>query len=212
MEDYISSFLNSLNLLESIAVVLSLAYVILAAKENIAAWYCAFISVSIYIYLCINAHLYAETFLQFFYLIMAVVGWYKWNTKSLKNLPSPPIIQLPIKTHLLNILISGTLTLITGFLLSNYTQAALPYLDAFTTIFSLYATWMVAKKVLENWLYWIAIDLVSFILYSSRNLYLSGLLYILYTLFAIYGYILWMKKFKLQNDKKNCVNRSGINR
>lgn len=199
MQDYFSSFLNSLNLLETLAVVLSLAYVILAAKEKIAAWYCAFISVGIYIFLCIKAHLYAETFLQFFYLIMAVVGWYQWNTKSFKNLPSPKIIQLPLKRHLLNILLSSIVTLATGFFISKYTQAALPYLDAFTTVFSLYATWMVAKKVLENWLYWIVIDLVSFILYSSRNLHLSGLLYLLFTVLAIYGYFTWKKKFNLQN-------------
>lgn len=199
MEDYFISFFHSLNIFESLAVLLSIAYVIFAAKEIILAWYCAFLSVSIYIYLCLNAQLYAETFLQIFYLIMAVVGWYQWRFKKSEDKSGNIIIQLPLKTHLINIVLSSIATLISGYLLSKYTQAALPYMDAFTTIFSLYATWMVAQKVLENWLYWIVIDLVSFFLYTSRDLYLTGLLYIVFTLLATYGYLSWKKKFKLQN-------------
>jgi nicotinamide mononucleotide transporter len=199
MEDYFISFFHSLNIPESIAVLLSIAYVIFAAKEIIIAWYCAFLSVSIYIYLCLNAQLYAETFLQVFYLTMAVVGWYQWKFNNSGDKSGKKIIQLPLKKHLINILLSSIATVITGYLLSKYTQAALPYIDAFTTVFSLYATWMVAQKVLENWLYWIVIDLVSFFLYTSRDLYLTGLLYIVFTLLATYGYFSWKKKIKLQN-------------
>lgn len=199
MEQYLSSFIQSLNIPETIAVILSICYVILIAKENIMAWYCAFISVSIYIYLCIHTHLYAETLLQFFYLIMAIVGWYKWKYNNAKSAQSKKIIQIPLKLHLINIFISTITTFIAGFLLSKYTNAAAPYIDAFTTIFSLYATWMVAQKVLENWLYWIVIDLVSFFLYSSRELYLTGLLYILFTILSIYGYISWKKSYQQQH-------------
>lgn len=199
MEQYLSSFIQSLNIPETIAVILSICYVILIAKENIMAWYCAFISVSIYIYLCIHTHLYAETLLQFFYLIMAIVGWYKWKYNKAKSAQSKKIIQIPLKLHLINIFISTITTFIVGFLLSKYTNAAAPYIDAFTTIFSLYATWMVAQKVLENWLYWIVIDLVSFFLYSSRDLYLTGLLYILFTILSIYGYISWKESYQQQH-------------
>jgi nicotinamide mononucleotide transporter len=198
MEQTFISFLNSINLLESIAVIFSVVYVILAAKENIYAWHAAFISVSIYIYLCLNADLYAETFLQFFYLIMAIAGWYQWKFKKDKQGAYLKIKRIPLKTHLLNVLISSIITVITGLFLSNYTQAALPFTDAFTTVFSLYATWMVAKKVLENWLYWIVIDLVSVFLYASRELYLTGLLYFVFTLLAIFGYLKWKKTYKAQ--------------
>lgn len=199
MDDYFISFFHSINIPESIAVLLSIAYVIFAAKEIILAWYCAFLSVSIYIYLCLNAQLYAETFLQIFYLIMAIVGWYQWKFNSSEDKSGKKIIQLPLKKHLTNILLSSLATVIAGYLLSIYTQAALPYIDAFTTVFSLYATWMVAQKVLENWLYWIVIDLVSFYLYTSRELYLTGLLYILFTLLAIFGYLSWKKSFKAKH-------------
>ncbi len=200
MEKHLISFIESISILESIAVILSIAYVLLAAKQNIIAWYAAFFSVSIYIYLCLNVNLYAETLLQFFYLIMAVVGWYQWKFKKDKEETSLKIIRLPFKKHLLNIFISSLLTIATGFLLSNYTKAAMPYVDAFTTVFSLYATWMVAKKVLENWLYWIIIDLVSAFLYASRELYLTALLFFAFTLLAIYGYISWEKSYKVEHD------------
>lgn len=199
MENYLNSFLHSLNILESIAVILSIGYVVLAAKENIWAWVCAFFSVSIYIFLCLKAQLYAETFLQIFYLIMAIVGWYQWRLKKSEKKSGKKIIQLSIKKHLINILLSALAVLITGYFLSKYTQAALPYTDAFTTVFSLYATWMVAQKVLENWLYWIVIDLVSFFLYTSRELYLTGLLFITFTILAIYGYFSWKKSFNKQH-------------
>lgn len=199
MEQYLSSFIQSLNIPETIAVFLSICYVILIARENIMAWYCAFTSVSIYIFLCIRAHLYAETLLQFFYLIMAIVGWYKWKYNNAKSAQSKKIIQIPLKLHLINIFVSSITTFIAGFFLSKYTNAAAPYIDAFTTVFSLYATWMVAQKVLENWLYWIVIDLVSFFLYSSRELYLTGLLYILFTILSIYGYISWKKSYLQQH-------------
>jgi nicotinamide mononucleotide transporter len=129
---------------------------------------------------------------------MAVIGWYQWRFKKEVSESKKKIKQLPVPKHLINILLSSIATIITGYLLSKYTQAALPYVDAFTTIFSLYATWMVTKKILENWLYWIIIDIVSFFLYTSRELYLTGLLYIVFTLLAIFGYLKWKKSYKAQ--------------
>jgi nicotinamide mononucleotide transporter len=130
---------------------------------------------------------------------MAVVGWYQWRFKKEVSESKKKIKQLPVLKHLINILLSSIATIITGYLLSKYTQAALPYVDAFTTIFSLYATWMVTEKFLENWLYWIVIDIVSFFLYTSRELYLTGLLYIVFTLLAIFGYLKWKKSYKAQH-------------
>jgi nicotinamide mononucleotide transporter len=130
---------------------------------------------------------------------MAVVGWYQWRFKKEVSESKKKIKQLPVIKHLINILLSSIATIIVGYILSKYTQAALPYVDAFTTIFSLYATWMVTEKILENWLYWIIIDIVSFFLYTSRELYLTGLLYIFFTVLAIFGYLEWKKSYKAQH-------------
>jgi nicotinamide mononucleotide transporter len=87
--------------------------------------------------------------------------------------------------------------LLFGYIFDQYSNQANPYLDAFTTIFSLMATFMVAKKVLENWIYWIIIDAFSVYLFASRGLYMTSVLFILYTLIAIFGYFSWKKQFNL---------------
>lgn len=180
--------------LESIAVIFSILYVILAAKENNWCWLSAIVSVSLYIYICYNAKLYLETALQVFYLLMAFYGMWNWHGKTINRTIS--VTEWSLKNHIL-ILISGTfLTFFLGFYFITYTDAAMPLVDSFTTVFSLFATYMVAKKVLENWIYWIVIDAVSVYLYHSRELEQTALLFIIYTIIAIFGYLVWLKTLK----------------
>ena len=178
------------SIIESAAVFFSILYVILALKESIWCWGAAAISVILYIYICYTAQLYPETGLQVFYLFMAFYGYYQWN----KNDSTLQIQQWTITKHLLILLIGAILTFLMGFYFSLYTNAALPVVDSFTTVFSVFATYMVAKKVLGNWLYWIVIDAVSVYLYFSRDLQLTSLLFMGYTIIAIFGYFSWLKR------------------
>ncbi len=178
------------SIIESTAVFFSVLYVILAIKENVWCWGAAAISVILYIYICYSAQLYPETGLQFFYLLMAFYGYYQWN----KNDNSLKIQQWTITKHLFILLLGALLTFLMGFYFSIYTNAAMPLVDSFTTVFSVFATYMVTKKVLGNWLYWIVIDAVSVYLYFSRDLHLTSLLFIVYTLIAIFGYFSWLKR------------------
>ena len=132
------------NILESLAVIFSVAYIVLAAKENIWCWMFAGLSVSLYIYICYNAQLYPETGLQIFYLIMAMFGYYTW-----KNSNKEKIKEWTEKTHIIIILIGSICTFFMGFYFTQYTDSAKPIIDSFTTIFSIIATYMVIKKVLE---------------------------------------------------------------
>ena len=192
--DEITFFLNNLNsnwsIIEVLAVIFSLTYVILAAKESIWCWTAAAISVILYIYICYTAQLYPETGLQVFYLLMAFYGYYQWN----KNDSNLPIQQWTTTKHLLIVLIGALLTFLMGFYFTIYTNAAMPLVDSFTTVFSIFATYMVTKKVLGNWLYWIVIDAASIYLYYSRDLHLTSLLFIAYTIIAIFGYFSWLKR------------------
>ena len=181
------------SIIESIAVFFSILYVILAAKENIWCWGAGAISVSLYIYICFFAQLYAETSLQIFYLFMAFYGYYYWNKKE----QSLQISEWSIGKHLFILVIGAILTFLMGFYFATYTNAKMPIVDSFTTVFSLFATYMVAKKILGNWLYWIVIDAVSVYLYFSRDLHLTSLLFMVYTIIAIFGYFSWMKKMKI---------------
>ncbi len=145
------------SIIESIAVFFSILYVILAAKENIWCWGAGAISVSLYIYICFFAQLYPETSLQVFYLLMAFYGYYHWTKKE----QSLQISEWSIGKHLFILVIGAILTFLMGFYFATYTNAKMPIVDSFTTVFSLFATYMVAKKILGNWLYWIVIDAVS---------------------------------------------------
>ena len=192
----IALFFNNLdfnwNVVECVAVFFSILYVILAAKESIWCWGAGAISVSFYIYICFFAQLYPETGLQVFYLFMAFYGYYHWNKKE----QSLQISEWSIGKHLLILVIGIILTFLMGFYFATYTNAKMPIVDSFTTVFSLFATYMVAKKILGNWLYWIVIDAVSVYLYFSRDLHLTSLLFMVYTIIAVFGYFSWIKKMK----------------
>ncbi len=189
----ITLFFNNLDfnwsIIESIAVLFSVLYVILAAKENILCWWAATISVILYIYICFSTQLYAETGLQVFYLFMAFYGYYNWNKKE----QSLQIIEWNISTHLIILILGSILTFLMGFYFTTYTNAKMPIVDSFTTVFSIFSTYLVAKKILGNWLYWIVIDAVSVYLYFSRGLHLTSLLFMTYTIIAIFGYFNWLR-------------------
>jgi len=180
------------SIVESIAVFFSVLYVVLAARESIWCWGAACISVSIYIYICYTAKLYPETGLQIFYLLMAGAGYYMWNKENKEEIKEWNELK-----HLGIILLGAILTFFMGFYFSIYTDSVMPITDSFTTIFSLIATYMVVKKVLGNWLYWIIIDLVSVYLYFNRDLHLTSLLFVTYTIIAVFGYFSWINRMKI---------------
>lgn len=185
--------LGATNLMEYVAVICALIYVALISLKNQWGWLFATISSAIYIFICYYGKLYLETGLQVFYVAMAIYGWYEWSDAD--DDPKEGIIQWSNKTHVFIISAGLIVTILTGIFFNIYTDQAQPFLDAFTTIFSLIATYMITKKVLENWFYWIVIDLVATFLYVNRGLELSGLLYLLYTIIAFYGYFNWKKTF-----------------
>ena len=190
----ITLFFNNLDfnwsIIESTAVFFSILYVILAVKESVWCWGAAVISVILYIYICYTEQLYPETGLQVFYLLMALYGYHQWN----KNDSALKIQQWKTTRHLLILLLGALLTFLMGFYFTIYTNAAMPLVDSFTTVFSVFTTYMVTKKVLRNWLYWIVIDIVSVYLYFSRDLPLTSFLFIVYTVIAIFGYFSWIKR------------------
>ena len=177
---------------EVVAVLLAVAYLVLAIRQNIWCWAAAFASTSIYLVLMYQAQLYMESALQVFYLGMAIYGWSQWRGGQGAGHSLPVSCWRPVR-HL--VLITSVLlaTLISGKLLSEYSTAALPYADSFTTWGAIVATFMVARKILENWWYWFVIDSVSIYLYINRELYLTALLFAGYLVLIIIGYLSWRK-------------------
>ena len=185
--------MEAITSIEIIAVLLALVYLVLAAHQNIWCWFAAAISSMLYIKICFDARLYIETGLQFFYFIMAIIGYYHWKKKIVHKEPQQEITNLTTKNWLLGILICSALSVLMAMFFQQHTKASLPWLDAPVTIFSIWATWLVIKKVLQNWLLWIAIDALAIYIYVQRHLNFTAMLYALYTMLAILGYYQWKK-------------------
>jgi len=177
------------NLPEIIAVILAIVYLLLAVKQNIWCWLAWILSSCLYCYIMYSVGLYMESGLQVFYIVMGIYGWSQW-----KQSKSDTVFEVfkwtPIK-HCFSILLILFLTIASGYLLDQFTQALLPFWDALTTWGAIMATYMVAKKVLENWLYWFAIDLISVFLFASRELYLTAFLFFFYLFIIVIGYRSW---------------------
>ena len=177
---------------ETLAVILALGYLYLAMKQNIACWYAAFFSTGIYIFLYWDVSLYMESLLNFYYLSMAIYGWFQWNKRDKNNFSI--ITTWSLTQHSLIILLILSLSFSSGYFLSG-TEAVRPYLDSFTTWASIITTYMVTKKILSNWLYWLMINSVGIFLNLDREFYLTALLLISYQVISILGYLEWRKTY-----------------
>ena len=183
------------SLWELSAMILALAYLLLAVRQIIWCWLAAFVSTLIYSGVFLQAQLYMDAALQVFYALMAIYGWSQWRHGGHAD-SALRISKRPMRWHGITLAVIVLISLVSGFLLSRYTNAAFPYLDSFTTWASVIATWMVARKVLENWIYWIAIDSVSVYLYVHRGLYLTVILFILYVMIAVAGWQTWKSEYR----------------
>jgi nicotinamide mononucleotide transporter len=183
-----------------VAVVFSIAYLLFALKENSLCWYCAFVSTAIYTWIFGDVRLYMESLLNIYYLVMAVYGWYQWRKGGASH-QGVQITRWGIQQHARAIVVVVLISVISGYLLTENTEARLPYLDSFTTWGAVLTTWMVARKILENWLYWVVIDAASIYLYLDRELYQTVTLFVLYVILAVVGYISWRKKYFKQRGQ-----------
>ena len=178
--------------LEITAVVLAIAYLLLAARENILCWYCAFASSAIYSVIFWDVSLLMESLLNVFYVVMAVVGWLQWKYGG-KEHHGTSIKSFKLWQHAVVIGSVLLLALLNGWFMQHYTSAVWPFVDSFTTWASVVTTFMVIYKVLENWIYWFVIDSISMLLYLDRGLSLTAALYGAYLVIVIFGYLSWRK-------------------
>lgn len=178
-------------LLEIFAVLFGVIYIVLAAKNKISCWIFGIVGSLISIYLFIfYAQLYAEAILYVFYVFAGIYGWIKWKKQEHPN----EVYHYPLSIHIKVIGIGVVLSLLLYYLINYlFVNAAKPLVDSFTTIFSFIATYLTTKKWLENWIYWIVIDVVTTYLYFSRGMEIYAGLMFAYTIIAIFGYLAWKK-------------------
>ena len=180
----------SMSWLEAAAVVLAVAYLLLAIRQNIACWACAFASTAIYVYLFHDVALFMESALNVFYMAMAVYGWRQWRHGGPRR-DELAVSVWPLRVHLAALVAIAVLVAASGSWLAHRTEAAFPYLDSLTTWSAVWATFLIARKVLENWLYWFVIDVLSIYLYLSRGLPLTALLFCVYVVLVPFGFLAW---------------------
>ena len=171
---------------------LAITYLVLAIRQNIWCWAAAAISTSLYLFIMYDSKLYMQSLLQLYYLGMAAYGWYHWRRPQAEG-EELPVTTWPLRYHGVAIGAVLLLVFVSAGMLQRYSDAALPYVDAFTALGAVVATFMVARKILENWLYWFVIDAVSIYLYASRELYLTALLFALYLVMIIFGFLAWRR-------------------
>jgi len=183
--------------LELVAVLLAIAYLVLAIRQNIWCWLCAGISTAIYVVLFANAKLYMESALNVFYFAMAIYGWTVWTSGRSGN-RKMPVAVWPGGVHARAIAVVIGASLVSGYVLSHYTDAEFPYLDSLTTWSAIWATFLIARKVLENWWYWLVIDLASIVIYWSRDLQLTSLLFAAYVIMIPFGRGGWTRTWRAE--------------
>jgi nicotinamide mononucleotide transporter len=188
------------NKIELLGAILGILYVVLSIRQNIFTWPTGLLTSVLYIVVFYKSALYAAMSLQVYYVFISIYGWYFWlRGKNSNNKLQAPVQKIN-KQFLLRI---GAVTLLIYgfilFILINFSDSDVPFMDSLTTSLSITATWMLARKYIEHWIIWIFVDIVSSGLYIYKNLWPTVVLFLVYTVMAFIGYVEWKKDLKSEN-------------
>lgn len=181
--------------LEVFAVIFGFLAVYFTIKQNILCWYFGFVQVTLFCFIFYTSKLYSDLILHIIYIFLNVFGWYSWKYSG----PQQSTLNVTLMTKAIlwvSITVIGTLAL--GYIMKTNTDASYPYPDAFTTIASLVAQYLMIKKILGSWLFWIGVDIVAIGIYAYKDLYFTSALYVAFLVMAIIGYFEWKRTFKAE--------------
>lgn len=187
------------NWIEIVGTLAGVIYVVLEIKQNIWLWLVGIITSVLYIVVFFKEKFYADMALNFYYVIISIYGWYWWKFgKQNKQTHTIPITNITLRLGLILLAISSVVFAGMVHILKEYTDSPVPIWDALITALSITATWMLTRKILEQWLVWIFINGLSIFVFLSKQLYPTSFLFLVYFSLAIVGYIEWRKEFKKQ--------------
>lgn len=196
MQQIISQFLKDLHQtgwLEFIAVVTGIASVVFSRKENILVYPVGMISTGISIFLYITHGLYADASVNLYYTVMSIIGWIMWSKKT-DGKTALHITVSSIKDWRDSLLFFSAFWVVLYGLLSRFTDSTVPIADSFTSAAAFTGMWLMNKKKLENWTWWIITDLASVPLNFYKHLVFFSFQYLVFLILATMGYITWRKK------------------
>jgi len=182
---------------EIAAVLLAVAYLLLAVRQNRLCWIAALVSTAIYTALFWQVQLLMQSALNFYYMAMAVYGWWHWRHGSESD-EQLPVTRWKWQHHSMVLVGVTVCALISGALLDQHTDAAWPYLDSLVTWGAVATTYMVARKVLENWLYWMVINSLAIVLFIDRGMFLTSALHGFYLVVSVFGWLSWHRDYRQQ--------------
>ncbi|WP_321995770.1 nicotinamide riboside transporter PnuC [Draconibacterium orientale] len=184
------------NYIEILGAILGLVYIFFSIKQHILTWPTGLLTSALYVFVFFNARLYADMGLQAYYVVISIYGWYFWLTGKKQNEKKVAVKTTRKALWMKLAVVSIALYALLFFILGNYTNSDVPHMDSVTTALSIVATWMLARKYIEHWLLWIFIDAFSAGLYIYKGLWATVILFIVYTVMALLGYIEWRKDLK----------------
>ena len=193
-----------MNWLDITTTVLGLAYILLEYRASVWMWAVGFAMQTLGIVLYYQKGLYADCGMEFYYLSMTVYGWWRWvkprghggtEQREYENSPRTSEIKLfPRRLVLPWFLIIAVVWAVIYWLLVTFTNSNVPLADSFTTALSVVGIWALAHKYLEQWFIWIAVDVVTSILYFYKDIPFKASLYALYVIIAVFGYFKWRRQ------------------
>ena len=183
------------NWVEIIGALSGFVYIFLEIKVSKWMWPIGLLTSVFYVVVFFNSKFYADMSLQFYYIVISVLGWYWWMYGGKQGKPLA-ISKLSLKISLKLLLFSVLFFVSIAYILNKFTDSPLPYWDALTTSLSIIATWMLARKIIEQWILWIIVDVISMILYIYKGLYPTSILFLIYSILATVGYLEWKKELK----------------
>jgi nicotinamide mononucleotide transporter len=185
--------------IEALAVLFGLLCVWFCIRQNIWCWPTGLVQVTLYIYIFYDVKLYSDLILQVVYVFLQLYGWHQWLHGG-QNRTELHLSRLESRGLALWVVAVIAGTAVWGMVMAKYTDASVPYWDAFTTVASLIAQWLMTRKKVESWYFWIAVDIVAIGVYAYKSLLLTSGLYMVFLVMATAGLVSWRNDFTAQSE------------
>jgi nicotinamide mononucleotide transporter len=186
--------------MEAIATFFGLLCVWLTIRQNVFCWPAGLVQVLLFIFIFYDAKLYADVVLHVIYVVLSIYGWIHWSKPDRSQLAVTVVRHLPLW---MVVVIAGTG--VWGYALTRFTDASVPYFDSFVVMASLVAQWLMARKKLESWYFWIMADIVAIGVYGYKALYMTTALYFVFLILAVTGYVAWRKDLRMRKQTAHSI-------
>ncbi|HXG71464.1 MAG TPA: nicotinamide riboside transporter PnuC [Gemmatimonadaceae bacterium] len=195
-------FSTTMNPVEILAVAMTLFGIVLTIRQNILCWPVAIVGVLAYLFVFARARLYADAALQPIFVVQNIYGWWYWSQGGARGNDTTPVVTLTWAKRAGVAAITAAAAVLVGFGLARWTNAAAPYADATLSATSLTANLLLARKVVENWWLWIAVNIGYVVLFWRKNLTLSAALYVVLLGLAVAGLMEWRRAWEAQRARR----------